>query len=96
MGLRDELWRVWLLVEYQIRRGWETGVLPRIGDLAALGPCTPDHLAALFRTAQADYSLDLPTTTERSALWRNEASWLAAEGGRRLPKRTLWARTRPW
>jgi AAA+ superfamily predicted ATPase len=56
--LHDELWRVWLLVEYHIRRNWETGVLPRIAEVAAAGLLAPDHLAALFRGAVADHTGD--------------------------------------
>jgi hypothetical protein len=54
--LRDELWRVWLRVEYQVRARWEIGTLPRVADEASIGIWTPDNLAGLFRGAHADYT----------------------------------------
>ncbi|MSP63938.1 MAG: AAA family ATPase, partial [Myxococcales bacterium] len=53
--LRDELWRVWLRVEFQIRNRWEMGILPRVADDATIGIWTPDNLAGLFRAAHGDY-----------------------------------------
>lgn len=49
--LRDELQRVWMRVEYQIRLRWELGVLPSaVGD-AGSRVFYPEHIANLFRNA---------------------------------------------
>src|SRR5438094_512504 len=50
--LRDELWRVWLRVEYQIRSGWEAGALPRVSDDSAVGVSTPGTTARLGRARE--------------------------------------------
>src|SRR4051794_31565975 len=58
--LRDELYRVWLRVEYEIRSAWERGTLPRVSDDVGLGLWAPDNVAGLFRGARAAYLLQAP------------------------------------
>jgi hypothetical protein len=55
--LRDELRRVWLRVEYQIRRGWARGTVARTED-AEGGPAVfrPDDIGRLFEAAQEDHA----------------------------------------
>ncbi len=54
--LRDELWRVWLRVQYQIQSQWELGALPRVADDAGIGIWAADDVAGIFRSALSDYS----------------------------------------
>ncbi|HTE49720.1 MAG TPA: hypothetical protein VK698_02520 [Kofleriaceae bacterium] len=51
--LRDELYRVWLAVEAQLRRRWERGALRR--DLARPGQATADEIDAVLAEVHADY-----------------------------------------
>ena len=53
--LRDELRRCWLRVEYQIRRAWELGTLPRVSDDAASGIWAPNDMTGIFRAAQCEF-----------------------------------------
>jgi ATPase family associated with various cellular activities (AAA) len=53
--LRDELWRCWLCVEYQIRQRWALGALARSADDSALGSWAAETLAGVFRSAMSDY-----------------------------------------
>jgi hypothetical protein len=52
--LRDQLWRCWLAVEYQIRHRWAMGALPRTEDGAAAG-WAPENVAGVFRSALSEY-----------------------------------------
>ena len=54
--LRDEVWRVWLRLEYEIRRRWEWEALPRVKSDTGLGLWKPRDLAGVFRAAHVDYS----------------------------------------
>jgi hypothetical protein len=56
--LRDELWRVWLRVEYEIRRRWERGALPSVSHQAGLGSWGAEDIAGLFRFARAELGGD--------------------------------------
>jgi hypothetical protein len=52
--LRDQLWRCWLAVEYQIRQRWAFGALPRSDDGAEAG-WAPENVAGVFRSALSEY-----------------------------------------
>jgi AAA+ superfamily predicted ATPase len=52
--LRDQLWRCWLAVEYQIRQRWALGALPRTEDGAAAS-WAPENVAGVFRAALSEY-----------------------------------------
>jgi hypothetical protein len=51
--LRDQLWRCWLAVEYQIRQRWALGALPR--DEGATASWAPENVAGVFRAALSEY-----------------------------------------
>lgn len=53
--LRDQLWRCWLAVEYQIRQRWAQGALPRTSDDGATTIWAPEHVAGVFRSALSEY-----------------------------------------
>jgi hypothetical protein len=53
--LRDQLWRCWLAVEYQIRQRWAMGALPRTGDDGAAAAWAPENVAGVFRSALSEY-----------------------------------------
>ena len=53
--LRDELWRCWLSVEYQIRQRWALGALPRTADDGATASWAPENVAGVFRAALSEY-----------------------------------------
>jgi hypothetical protein len=53
--LRDQLWRCWLAVEYQIRHRWAMGALPRTGDDGAAAAWAPENVAGVFRSALSEY-----------------------------------------
>lgn len=53
---RDELWRIWLRVEYEIRRRWEMQSLPTSQQEGSLGQWKPREIGGLFRQAHADYT----------------------------------------
>jgi hypothetical protein len=52
--LRDELWRVWLRVEHEIRRRWELQALPPAQREGGLGTWHPTEINGLFRQAHAE------------------------------------------
>jgi SpoVK/Ycf46/Vps4 family AAA+-type ATPase len=52
--LRDELRRVWLRVEYQIRRGWARGTVARGADDDGPQVWTPGDVGRLFEVAHDD------------------------------------------
>src|SRR5262249_18791204 len=52
--LRDQLWRCWLGVEYQIRQRWALGALPET-DEGVSARWAPAHVAGVFRTALSEY-----------------------------------------
>src|SRR5690606_30103700 len=54
--LRDEIWRVWLRVEYEIRRRWEWEALPQVASEGGLGVWQPRDIAGMFRAAHVEYS----------------------------------------
>src|SRR5512134_2108604 len=55
--LRDELRRVWLRVEYQIRRGWSRGTVARGGDEDdGAAVFRPGDIGRLFEAAQDDHA----------------------------------------
>src|SRR5690606_11575171 len=54
--LRDEIWRVWLRVEYEIRRRWEWEALPQVASEGGLGVWQPRDIAGTLRAAHAEYS----------------------------------------
>ena len=53
--VRDELRRVWLRVEYQIRLSWKKGGESVLGDGAAIGPA---EMGRLFATARGEIAAD--------------------------------------
>jgi len=53
--LRDQLWRCWLAVEYQIRQRWAMGALPQTSDDGAAATWAPEHVAGVFRSALGEY-----------------------------------------
>jgi hypothetical protein len=53
--LRDQLWRCWLAVEYQIRQRWAMGALPQTSDDGASAIWAPENVAGVFRTALSEY-----------------------------------------
>jgi hypothetical protein len=53
--LRDQLWRCWLAVEYQIRQRWALGALPQTSDDGAAASWAPDNVAGVFRAALSEY-----------------------------------------
>lgn len=52
--LRDQLWRCWLAVEYQIRQRWAFGALPRTDD-GGDASWAPENVAGVFRAALSEY-----------------------------------------
>ena len=52
--LRDQLWRCWLAVEYQIRQRWAFGALPRTDD-GGDASWAPENVAGVFRSALSEY-----------------------------------------
>jgi len=52
--LRDQLWRCWLAVEYQIRQRWAFGALPRSDD-GGEASWAPENVAGVFRAALSEY-----------------------------------------
>jgi len=52
--LRDQLWRCWLAVEYQIRQRWAMGALPTSDD-GATATWAPENVAGVFRSALSEY-----------------------------------------
>lgn len=65
--LRDELWRVWLRVEYLVRRRWELGALPRASDDIGTGMWSPESIGGLFRAAHAKLAAGRITEPEPDA-----------------------------
>lgn len=53
--LRDELWRCWLCIEYQIRQRWAMGALPRSNDDGTLGSWGAEAIGGIFRSALSEY-----------------------------------------
>ena len=53
--LRDEIWRIWLRLEYEIRRRWEWESIPRLKSDTGLGVWKPRDIAGIFRAAQVEY-----------------------------------------
>lgn len=101
--LRDQLWRCWLAVEYQIRLRWALGALPR-GDDGANASWAPENVAGVFRAALGEYRGEPPgagsdagATVLRDA-YRHHSLLMEARIGAtlranlRLPYLELWAR----
>ena len=102
--LRDQLWRCWLGVEYQIRQRWALGALPQTGEDGVSASWAPENVAGVFRTALSEYRGDpLPgggdagASVVRDAYHHHAmlsdarvAATLAA--GIRLPYLDLWVR----
>ena len=53
--LRDQLWRCWLGVEFQIRQRWALGSLSRTADDGAIGSWGPETLGGVFRSALSEF-----------------------------------------
>ena len=53
--VHDELRRVWLRVEYQIRLSWKKGGESIVGDGASIGPA---DMGRLFAAARGDVAAD--------------------------------------
>src|SRR5262249_13229077 len=53
--LRDQLWRCWLCVEYQVRLRWAMGALARTSDDGATATWAPENVAGVFRSALSEY-----------------------------------------
>jgi hypothetical protein len=56
--LRDQLWRCWLGVEYQIRQRWALGALPQTGEDGVSASWAPENVAGVFRTALSEFRGD--------------------------------------
>ena len=54
--LREELWRVWLRIEHEIRRRWEMQALPAIQKESSLGIWRPRDIDGLFQHARVEYT----------------------------------------
>jgi ATPase family associated with various cellular activities (AAA) len=54
--LREELWRIWLRIEHEIRRRWELQALPPAQHEGGLGTWKPRELNGLFQQAHAEYA----------------------------------------
>ena len=54
--LREELWRIWLRVEHEIRRRWELQALPQSQHEGSLGTWQPREIDGLFRQARSEYA----------------------------------------
>jgi len=54
--LREELWRIWLRIEHEIRRRWELQALPPVQSEGGLGLWKPRELNGLFQQAHAEYA----------------------------------------
>ena len=54
--LREELWRVWLRIEHEIRRRWEMQALPPAQHEGGLGKWEPREIDGLFRHARSEYA----------------------------------------
>jgi hypothetical protein len=53
--LRDQLWRCWLGVEYQIRQRWALGALPHTAEDGTNAGWAPENVAGVFRAALSEY-----------------------------------------
>ena len=54
--LRDELWRIWLRVEHEIRKRWEVQALPPLQHEGTLGTWKPREITGLFRQAHQEFA----------------------------------------
>ncbi|HMG53537.1 MAG TPA: ATP-binding protein [Kofleriaceae bacterium] len=102
--LRDQLWRCWLGVEYQIRQRWALGALPRTGDDGPAAGLAPNNVAGVFRAALSEYRGDpLPGDGDAgasvvAAAYQHHARLSDARiaatlaAGIRLPYLELWLR----
>jgi Mrp family chromosome partitioning ATPase len=54
--LREELWRIWLRLEHEIRRRWELQALPPAQHEGGLGTWKPREITGLFQGAHAEYA----------------------------------------
>jgi hypothetical protein len=54
--LREELWRIWLRIEHEIRRRWELQALPPAQHEGGLGTWKPREINGLFQQAHAEYA----------------------------------------
>ncbi|HWO24469.1 MAG TPA: ATP-binding protein [Kofleriaceae bacterium] len=54
--LREELWRIWLRIEHEIRRRWELQALPPAQHEGGLGMWKPREINGLFQQAHAEYA----------------------------------------
>jgi hypothetical protein len=102
--LRDQLWRCWLGVEYQIRQRWAMGALPRTAEDGATATWAPETVAGVFRAALAEYRGEpLPGGDDAGAsvvgaAYRHHAMLTDARvaatlaAGIRLPYLDLWVR----
>jgi hypothetical protein len=54
--LREELWRIWLRIEHEIRRRWELQSLPPAQHEGGLGTWKPREINGLFQQAHAEYA----------------------------------------
>ena len=102
--LRDQLWRCWLAVEYQIRQRWAMGALPRTAEDGATPTWAPETVAGVFRAALAEYRGEpLPGGDDAGAsvvgaAYRHHATLTDARvgatlaAGIHLPYLDLWVR----
>jgi Mrp family chromosome partitioning ATPase len=54
--LREELWRIWLRLEHEIRRRWELQALPPAQHEGGLGTWKPREIHGLFQQAHSEYA----------------------------------------
>jgi len=54
--LRAELWRIWLRLEYEVRRRWELQALPATQQEGTLGLWSPREINGLFKQAHSEYA----------------------------------------
>ena len=64
--LRDQLWRCWLAVEYQIRQRWAFGALPRSDD-GGEASWAPENVAGVFRWRSRSCPRSIPSCSSRIA-----------------------------
>jgi ATPase family associated with various cellular activities (AAA) len=54
--LREELWRIWLRIEHEIRRRWELQALPEAQHEGSIGTWKPREINGLFQQAHTEYA----------------------------------------
>jgi SpoVK/Ycf46/Vps4 family AAA+-type ATPase len=89
--LRDELRRVWLRVEYEIRRGWNRGTVGR-GDNGDEPVWRPEDVGKLFAAAQGEWARTADDDTGANVILERWLAFTRAVDAR--IEATLYAGTR--